>query len=187
MEEVLMTRINNLEFAIFDFDGTLVNLDVNWNRLRRQLDVNSIEDIWSLSFKEQNMAWETVSKVEIESVSRSRQNTTLISLLDQLDYSVLTNNCEDAVEEFLSFNRIQNRPKAIVGRNWLGKSKTDVVRFSEAVAHLLVTSNSHHHHEESQLGYFGDSDYELEYSLCLGLDTFKVAKDGSIEPFGGKS
>ena len=179
----MISKLETLKFAIFDFDGTLMNLNVDWKQVRREIGVNSIEDIWSLSPSEQDVAWQLVSRFEIESVVHSTNNPDVVALTEQLDYSVLTNNCETAVEKFLLINQIQRTPEAVVGRNWLGKSKKDRSRFSEAIAYLLAIGASDVKYKNFQLGYFGDSDYELEYSLSLGLSTFRVDKQGCIEPF----
>ena len=52
------------EFAIFDFDGTISNLTVDWDLVRKELSISRISDIWSLPENEKLQALDCISKHE---------------------------------------------------------------------------------------------------------------------------
>ena len=88
----MIVNLKEIDFAIFDFDGTLVNLMVDWGGIRGKLKLDSIENIWDLPSEEQAAAWKYVSEAELEGVSLLNLIETSVSILRSLDFAVLTNN-----------------------------------------------------------------------------------------------
>lgn len=180
------SEIKKLDFAIFDFDGTLMRLDVNWSEIRNDLGIDSVEEIWSHSEEQQLKEWEKISCAELEAFGRSKAIASTSALLPDLNnFGVLTNNCEEVVAKFLVSVGINPSKVPIVGRNWLRTSKKNFERFSQGVAQIALTSSYPENFFNLNLGYLGDSTYELDYALELGFQSYLVEQDGSLESYRG--
>jgi phosphoglycolate phosphatase-like HAD superfamily hydrolase len=185
VETLLIQEFQHLDFAIFDFDGTLTNLNINWVELREELHISSIEEIWDFAENERKNAWALVSKAELRAVEFADPIPSVVDLLKQIDFAILTNNSEIAVTSFLAKQSLSFSKQQIVGRTWLDKSKRNFERFSDAIEHILRGNPKKFYAPNNKVGYFGDSDYELEFSELIGLESFKVNNDGSISRFRG--
>lgn len=185
MAEVLNSEIKKLDFAIFDFDGTLMRLDVNWSEIRNDLGIVSVEEIWSHSEEQQLKEWEKISSAELEAFGRSKAIASTSALLPDIKFGVLTNNCEEVVANFLVSVGINPNDVPIIGRNWLRTSKKNFERFSQAVAQIASTTSNPENFFNLNLGYLGDSTYELDYALELGFQSYLVEQDGSLESYQG--
>jgi hypothetical protein len=183
LAEVLISEIKKLDFAIFDFDGTLMRLNVNWTEIRSDLGLVSVEEIWSHPEEQQCKEWEKISFAELEAFGQSETIFSTSALLPDLNFGVLTNNCEQVVEDFLVSVGMNPNSVPIVGRNWLGTSKKNFERFKQAVEHLVSFYSSPK--DFLNLGYFGDSTYELDYALELGFKSYLVEQDGSLNRYRG--
>jgi hypothetical protein len=183
MATLLIQEFRHLEFAIFDFDGTLTNLNVNWVEIRQTLNIASIEDIWSFEEDERKRAWCLVSEAEVRATEIADPISSVVDLLNCVDFAVLTNNSEIAVSDFLDKQALGFSNQQIIGRTWLGKSKRNFERFSQAIEHILGERLEKPNSPKEKVGYFGDSDYELEFSDLIGLESFRVNDDGTISRF----
>ncbi len=183
----MIQEFQHLDFAIFDFDGTLTNLDVNWVELREKLNIASIEEIWNFAENERNKAWDLVSEAEVRAVEFADPIPSVVDLLKRIDFAILTNNSELAVIRFLNKQSLSFSKQQIIGRTWLDQSKRCFERFSGAIEHILRGNPEKFYSPNDNVAYFGDSDYELEFSVLIGLESFKVNNDGSISRFQGDS
>ncbi len=180
MAEILKLELKNLDFVIFDFDGTLMKLNVDWTQIRNKLQVSSVEEIWQRTESFQHEAWEVISSAETRAVHTSKTIDSTSSLLPYLNFGVLTNNCEEAVFQFLKIIGIDSSAIPIVGRRWLGTSKKDFKRFTEAIAHIVSRDISELSGSGLRLGYVGDSTFELDFATQLGFVVFKVEENGEL-------
>jgi phosphoglycolate phosphatase-like HAD superfamily hydrolase len=178
-----MQEFQHLEFAVFDFDGTLTDLNVNWVEIRQKLNIASIEDIWSFEEHERKRAWCLVSEAEVRATEFADPISSVVDLLKNVDFAILTNNSERAVSDFLNKQGLSFSNQQIIGRTWLGKSKRNFERFGEAIEHILGERPEKLNSAKEKVGYFGDSDYELKFSDLIGLESFKVNDNGSITRF----
>jgi phosphoglycolate phosphatase-like HAD superfamily hydrolase len=163
------------ESAIFDFDGTLTNLNVDWGELRRELGISRISDIWSLPKSTLNNVINIISKFETSGLT----NVLLIErakLESFQQFSVLTNNSERTVEEF--FNELNLDPKQriiaptkIVGRETLLAPKEEESAFIRGIKLNLAAMNIS---LSSDCFYIGDQPYELNFALKSGLNAISV-------------
>lgn len=179
----MIQEFRHIEFAIFDFDGTLTNLNIDWVELRAKLNISSIEEIWSFNKNERETAWSLVSEAEVKAIEFADPISSVVSLLKNLDFAILTNNSELAVSIFLAKQDLSFSNQQIIGRTWLGNSKRNFEKFSQAVKHILREKPEKLKSPNGKVAYFGDSDYELEFSYLIGLESFKVNGDGSIFRF----
>jgi hypothetical protein len=152
---------------IFDFDGTLTQLSVNWQALRNALGLEKLSDYWSLSVDEQSSASVEISRAELLGLT-NKPLIDLKILQNCRSWSVITNNCESTVLAFLERESIANKPSMILGRESLKGPKEDFKIFEGAVRLISELSNT------SEQVYFGDSEYEIEYCSVLGIQAHKV-------------
>ena len=156
--------------TISDFDGTLINLDIDWAKLRNQLGINSLTELWSESLD----GWDLVTRAEVIAAGSSTFVTTVISELHQVEeLAILTDNSIQAVDTALErLPWLKERVRSVVGREVLLGSKWDPAIFTTgfelATSSLLLSSS------QSLPTYVGDSAYELEYARSLGSTVFEV-------------
>jgi phosphoglycolate phosphatase-like HAD superfamily hydrolase len=163
------------EFAIFDFDGTITNLNVDWNSLKTEIAVEKISEIWNLEESQKIAAIKIISEYEIAGLS--------FDLIFDREYfelfqkfSILTNNSEETVARFFyELNRnsslIKIKPEKIVGRSKLQGSKENEKIFNDQIVCLLMAMKIRY---PSNCVYIGDQEYELEFAKKIGLETFHI-------------
>lgn len=183
MDKVLNGGQLKFDFAVFDLDGTLVNLEVDWEKLRTSMGLDYIEQIWTLPEPMKSHAWKRVAEAEQAAVAASPRIESTCKLLDKIKFAVLTNNSEWCAREFLTKQARLDTHGIVVGREWLKDSKRNKKRFSEAIEYILSHVEPSPKMSRSRLAYFGDSKYELEYATEMNLMTFSVNDLGEIEPF----
>lgn len=185
MANVLVLEIQELDFVVFDFDGTLIRLNVNWSLIRDELGLRSIEDIWRRPHSVQSKEWRKVSDAEIEALTSSNAILSTMSLLPLVRFGILTNNCEEVVNRFLEDIGMNSAMIPVVGRDWLGKSKKDLERFRQAIDHIVPKEMPAGQLLNESFGYLGDSTYELDFAFELGFKTYRVERDGTIVKYQG--
>ena len=163
------------EFAIFDFDGTITNLRVDWDLLKKNLSITRISEIWNLQDHERQIAFDQVSDFEVKGI-------TLELLIDRNIFhyfkqiAVLTNNSEETVNRFfdnLTKDRIINPPVLVVGRETLQGPKEDQEIFGSAIKLIFNAMNIS---SPENCVYVGDQEYELHYAKKIGLNAIGISK-----------
>lgn len=163
--------------VIADFDGTLVQLEVDWDALRRALAVDRVQHLW----EPQHMhKWETVTAAETRAAASSPAVETTLRALDQsVAVAILTNNAEAAVHAFLTREpALAAKVSAVVGRESLGGPKTDFEFFRSGYETCCAALDS-----PEPPSYVGDMQYELEFARRLGataVDVSELREPGSL-------
>lgn len=158
------------EFAIFDFDGTITNLNVDWKSLKAELRVETISEIWNLPKQQKKEAHKIVSEFELRGLSyKLIFNENLFTSMNH--FSVLTNNSEKIVRKF--FNGINSNsikpiidPFMVLGRETLQGPKENKTIFATNVNRILDGMKIKS--PESCI-YVGDQEYELDFADKIGL------------------
>lgn len=155
---------------IFDFDGTLTRLDIDWNDLRSRLGIGKISELWGST---SDSAWNLVTEAEIIAARSSSLNQQMAGLL-QRRFVVLSNNSEQAIKEFFTYESRRNRffpERLIIGRETLAGPKENADIFDTAICLALNYLKS----PAPATTYYGDQAYEIEYAKRLGLSALTVA------------
>lgn len=156
------------KFAIVDFDGTLINLRVDWGHLRRSLGVKSISELWNISGESQ---WDTVTTAEIEAVETSEINTQLIKSLQNFSQvAILSNNSNYSIKNALLRIESDSKDWLIFGRESIEGPKEDWGLFNRVVRKITEQWMC----SLNEVVYFGDSKYEIDYAQVLGLKVVPV-------------
>jgi phosphoglycolate phosphatase-like HAD superfamily hydrolase len=163
--------------AIFDFDGTLTKLTINWPATRKYLKVTTISDIWKFDHFLKKQALEYLRDLELKSVtSELLIPQTYIAQFE--NYAVLTNNSEKSVELFFELlesekNIVLSRPSQILGRESLNGFKEDKLVFKNSINKILLGMRISMGHN---IIYIGDQDYEIQLAKENGIEAIHVAQ-----------
>jgi FMN phosphatase YigB (HAD superfamily) len=154
---------------VLDFDGTIARLNVDWTELRRRLNVDRIDDLWT-----RTRGWSEVTDAEVRGATTAAVISPVVAILSKVQgFAVLTSNDARAVHRFMDrFPDLKNRLAIVVGRGELGGPKTDFGLFDEGVQQCLAATNQYRNGEQAV--YVGDSSYELDFASRLGLKAVDV-------------
>jgi phosphoglycolate phosphatase-like HAD superfamily hydrolase len=148
--------------AIVDFDGTLVELGIDWPALRRTLGVRSIDDVFAL--EDQSM-WEIVRAAEVAAAATAPAVGPVIRYLEDVSrIAILTANSSAAVDVFLRRQPlIAERVELIVARETCAgpKRRRDVFERAYRLCSDALGA-------VPEVLYVGDQDYELAFAADLG-------------------
>jgi hypothetical protein len=156
---------------IFDFDGTLTLLEVDWSELRTRLGIQKVSELWDTPNAD---AWGIVSDIETLAARESSLNEDLKGLL-RSKFVVLSNNSEQAISEFIRKQSKSNHicsDHLIIGRETLAGPKEDPQIFQSAICSALRFLDR----SAARTTYYGDQSYELEYAKSAGLNVVAVAQ-----------
>lgn len=126
------------ETVVYDLDGTLVELDVDWDTVRaetagalraRDVDVDD-GSLWAILERAEATGYRRlVDEIIAEHEREGARTSTRLELADELPLSVpvavCSLNCEAACRIALEVHGLDNDVDAIVGRDTVGAAKPD--------------------------------------------------------------
>lgn len=157
---------------VLDFDGTIADLPVDWDTVRRSLGVSHVEDLWHGD----GSGWRSVTSAEVEAAQRAAPVPSVTGqLVTVTSFAVLTSNSADAVNAFMHrFPLLRERLAIVVGREELGGPKTEFERFRSGLERCLeATARAR---GDKPATYVGDALYELEFARSLGVTALDVGE-----------
>lgn len=164
---------------IFDFDGTLVLLNMDWHAARLELGVRSLRDIWTLPSEQISHSISFLAKMESTAAKAGRyQPTRLLGKLKPATDAILSNNGESTIREILlreGFTLEEVDSITIAGRESLMGPKEDFSVFLKGLG--IIFGNWRSFSTSTVLRtvcYFGDSDYEVHFARDYGLQAVNV-------------
>lgn len=119
-----MDRLKNIKLIIFDFDGTIYHLGINWGSIRKSLGVSNDESLGDLiqTYVENNNAEKLsiITNAELEDVGDRTLHSDVVDVLcrlydKEIRLAVFTRNSRMAVEKALRDTAIEGKVR-IVGR-----------------------------------------------------------------------
>jgi phosphoglycolate phosphatase-like HAD superfamily hydrolase len=163
------------EFAIFDFDGTLTDLNVDWVSLKKEISVTRISDLWDFGLAEKQNALSIISDIELKG-TKSKLNFDRRKFERFSKFAILTNNSEKTVEYFFELLNLSHKwprldPALVVGRETLQGSKEVQEVFQSGIRLIFETL---HIKNASDCCYIGDQNYELSYAAKFGLRAIDI-------------
>ena len=130
-------KVGNLFKAIiFDLDGTLVDLKVDWKSLKNKLG-NTFqkefqylhEEIGKLETQEKEKAFQIIRKYELENLEKWKINTFFINWIiqnsDKKIVCVLSNNTKSTIEKFLFKTNLTRHISKHITLDDVNKAKPD--------------------------------------------------------------
>ena len=158
------------EFAIFDFDGTLTNLDVDWVALKRAISVTRISELWDFQSPQRDDAFSIVSDFELMGM-KSKLNFDRSKFQTFSQFAIMTNNSERTVNHFFEILNLEHKwppldPTLVVGRETLRGPKEIEEVFQAGIRMIFDTFQVTN---ASDCCYIGDQNYELNYAAKFGL------------------
>ncbi|MFZ4516260.1 MAG: HAD family hydrolase [Acidimicrobiia bacterium] len=152
---------------IFDFDGTLVRLEIDWTTLRASTNVVRLSELWNLEPSGVGGAWQIVAAAEVHAAQVSPLNHAMLDAIGtDSAWAILTNNSEAAVHAALARVPGDRRTPIVVGRERLGGPKESFEVFRKGCEVICSESNPL---RSQSVHYVGDSPYEIEYASTLGF------------------
>jgi len=120
----LLNILDNYNYVIFDFDGTIVKLHVKWTELKRELDhvlgvdfTKLNEGLKTLNTKELKRAFEIIEKHE--HAAGYDVNSNLIGYIKKVDkhYAIFSDNLTSTVNKILYELGIATKFKIVIGKD----------------------------------------------------------------------
>ena len=167
--------MNSYEGIVYDLDGTLVRLDVDWEQARvdtaaklrpRGVTVDG-QDLWSLLERARSEGFEPLVERTLADHERAGARTSdLLPAASSLPLSVPTGvcslNCEAACHIALEIHGLDGYVDAIVGRDTLDTHKPDPEPLLHTVERLAVSP-------EATL-FVGDTETDATTAERAGVD-----------------
>jgi phosphoglycolate phosphatase len=168
-----MDILKDIDLVCFDFDGTLFDLQIDWDNLRKELDIAEGVKIGETiqQYMDQNdPKLSIVDRIEMEAVGDSRISDENAGVIEQLSnkglrLAIFTRNSELAVEKSLEGTDISKRI-TIVGREAVRRLKPD----PEGINILLAKFDL----KPSSAILVGDTYQDVEVARNAGLKSVIV-------------
>jgi phosphoglycolate phosphatase len=165
----------DLKLLVFDLDGTLVHLDVDWDAVRARLDlgdgkVGEAIQRWALAGDEERLA--LVTECELAAVDGRTVATDVAATLERLAtryaLAVCTRNSRLVAERVLAATALAGR-LTIVGREDVRRLKPD----PEGL-HLLL---ARHGVTPAHAALVGDTFHDVQAARAAGMRSIVVRND----------
>ncbi|WP_226010018.1 HAD family hydrolase [Halomicrobium salinisoli] len=172
---------DDYDAVVYDLDGTLVRLDVDWATVRREAAAALRErgvdadgrDLWAmLDLAEERGHADAVESVVADHEVEGAESSELLTLVDELPLSVpvgvVSLNCESAVRRALELHGADEHVDAVAGRDTLDARKPDPTPLLWIAGELGV--------DPERSLFVGDSRSDAEAAEAAGFD-FEWASD----------
>ncbi|KFM22224.1 Pyrophosphatase PpaX protein [Marine Group I thaumarchaeote SCGC AAA799-B03] len=165
-----------IELIIFDLDGTLIDLNVNWRDLKTILQnkFNSFElplvkGISKLTLNEKYLALKIISKFELENKHHVYTNRIqYIKKLNNVKLGLVTNNTKNTTKSVLSLLNIYEKFSGIVTLDDVQTGKPE----PEGLNYILKKLNV----SKTNTIFLGDKDTDMTAGTLAGIYTITQKK-----------
>jgi len=169
------------ELVIFDFDGTIADLDVDWAALKKELSEHYGVDIGQISGRldafidslpddDRRAAHKIVERHEMENISNAKPIAKTIKIIAGLGgrrLAVFTTNTKAAIEKALNLLGIYDRFEMIVCKEDVRKHKPD----PEGLLRILKATGV----PAERAVYIGDRQKDADAGEAAGIRTVLVS------------
>lgn len=172
------------EVLICDLDGTLVDLGIDWDRLREKVrrllkTTHPLKPLAPSIPKAANYnpqlireAFRVVEEVELKAANNARENSELLRLLSKLKrkrvrFCIVTLQSKTSAKKVVSKMRLQEHLDLLVTRD----DSLDRLEQLEIALSTLGISKA------SRAVFIGDTDLDLKAGLQLGLKTIIIGRE----------
>jgi len=157
----------NIKLLVFDFDGTLFDLEVDWDRLRQKLGISGTGQSLGALIQEYRLQKHPdlthVTEAELEAVKAQRLSDEVIEVLRRLhlkyNISILTRNSRRVVEEVLKQTGLEGKIY-IVGREDVEKLKPHPEGLAQILGHFKIRAQ--------RAALVGDTYHDVEVAKNAG-------------------
>ncbi|MHA1884086.1 MAG: HAD family hydrolase [Promethearchaeota archaeon] len=182
----------NKRVVVFDLDGTIVRLEVDWETLKQTLSkkfiqvhggnhsFKSVSECLSKIVKLNDIAllesfFKIILQYEMEKIHETRpieetlffiNNLNLFGVKDNVKMAILSLNMRDTIIKSLEITKIKDHFECIVGRE-------DVRHWKPNPEGLLKIKN-YFGARKDEIIYFGDMEKDIITGKNSGIDTFRI-------------
>jgi len=172
---VLAAVTDEYAAIVYDLDGTLVRLDVNWDAVRRDVEAALAQQgvhtdgqgLWdmlerSVDTGHRDVVEDAIGSHELRGAASSRLLALAEDLPHDVPVGVVSLNCEAACRRALDVHDLADHVDVVVGRDTVGSFKPDPEPLLAAVAELGC--------EPSRTLFVGDSESDETTARRAGTD-----------------
>jgi HAD superfamily hydrolase (TIGR01549 family) len=164
--------VNKKQNNIFDFDGTIVNLEVDWDGLKKEVNFiyNSISNKISNSLNEKIDYLKNKNVNIYQILSNYEQNNNIINytiihniyekIIHLDEFYIISNNLHSTIERVITEIGLSNKCKKIIGIDDVIFSKPNINGFEILKSSLI--------HQESL--YVGDRESDNEFAIRCNMN-----------------
>jgi len=158
--DALEQELNKYKYIIFDFDGTIVNLHVDWTSLKNtlarmfNLDFHSLnEGLKKLNKDERLTAFKVIEKYE--SAAEYEVNSKLVRYIyenDKKKYAIFSDNMMLTISKILTRLGIKNKFELIISKDSVSNFKPDEEGILKILNHFDINNS-----KKREVIYVGDN------------------------------
>jgi HAD superfamily hydrolase (TIGR01549 family) len=168
------SSLKKYKYIIFDFDGTLANLSVDWKGLKKKLaqtfnkDFTKLnEGLKNLTENELKRAFKIIEKYELK--AKYELNCSLIEYVKENDkiYAIFSDNMSVTVKNILEKAGIINKFHVVLCKDNVAKFKPDI----EGLKKILETLNVYN---KTEVIFIGNDEKDKLIAENVGIDFMDV-------------
>jgi HAD superfamily hydrolase (TIGR01549 family) len=177
----LQEKVKGKKIIIWDFDGTIADLGVDWEAMRAELVSNISPGKSGLRINElvseyiqqgkKSLAFSIIKKYE--SAAKASINPEVKEFIlknkDKFKMAVFSDNLRETIEQGLSSEKMTPAINILV-------SKEDVAEFKPSIDGLIQISAYFKERNKKAYLFIGDRDSDGECASAFGIDFFKIDK-----------
>lgn len=171
--------IEKTDLFIFDLDGTIVDLSVDWEKMLADLKGkfgNKAESIRgfldTLKSHDRKRALKIVEKYELERIHSVKANKDMVAFIKKIPGEVplviFSTNTKTAIQATLEKVGLKERFRFIISSDDVEKLKPDPGRLNMIIRRLGI--------KKEDVVYLGDRGVDLEAGRRAGIKTFLVGR-----------
>ena len=169
-----MEILDKYKYIIFDFDGTIVKLNIDWVGLK-----NELNKVFGIDFTPLNQALEKLDKEsreiafkiieKYESHATYEVNEKLIRYIisNNKNYAILSDNMTSTIITILNKLNIKNKFRVIIGRDKVKKYKPNIEGMIKILNYFKVDNLK-------EVIYVGDSKKDELIARKLSIDFLNI-------------
>lgn len=171
-----MDQQKSLKGLVFDFDGTLFDLDIDWAKLKNKLGINESDSLQTFldqqtSIRAKQETYAVIEQAEIEAVHKATLNPSTARMLDELSekYKIIifSRNSKQAIKQAFSSCPKVLEKMTIIGREVYDDLKPDVKALRVALSNIDINPSS--------VLVIGDTYHDLEVAKALSVQCIIVS------------
>ena len=176
--DALEQELNKYKYIIFDFDGTIVNLHIDWRGLKNtlarmfNLDFHLLnEDLKKLNEDELMVAFKIIEKYE--GIAKYEVNSKLVRYIceNNKKYAIFSDNMMLTISKILTKLGIKNKFELIVSKDSVSNFKPNEEGIIKILNHFDINNS-----KKREVIYVGDDKKDEIVAKKVNIKFFNIRK-----------